>query len=582
MKRILWSVAGLLILDFSLVQGVPAVGIDRPLIGQQRRSEWLLSRIKQHPWLVMTGGAVGVAAATYGVVKFLQARRASAALVPPTTFYVSSSNASETDQVDYQMPELPLFHLQRRNLSGPLLLNPALPIWSVPLLNLGPVPPHINLSVWIPSDSELFRYLPDAVPSELNSVAENKLALVPIGPVRTVIDGEMLLKLYRKSTELKSGFSPRDPSNRLDKKIIFSALNLFDREKPLVKTAIPVNLLSLIESWNKPLQKKQIQKFLRFPCVPASGKKYKAYSGYKNCAEGVIYATRKPGACSVGVQRKIEDRDVFYRLKGPGAEEVSIAAIFDGHGGSGVSDILVKKFVPELARQLVNFLIKNPSSSNSQIKDLIQKGFALCDEELRKRKDLFVQGSTASLVIVLDKRIFVVTLGDSRVLVGFKDPEADLLMSSDHSLGREDERKRVEAEGGKVSDDRLCCSEDCWLGVSRAFGDFLVDGSKPKGLSVIPEIFVLSKDEVEFIVGGSDGFWVSMDDNESMNDDGEVNNFFQMDELMRQVVSRDVEGKETCEACVEAAADWWYHFDEEEDGDGYRDDITLFMFFPNL
>jgi protein phosphatase 2C family protein 2/3 len=87
-------------------------------------------------------------------------------------------------------------------------------------------------------------------------------------------------------------------------------------------------------------------------------------------------------------------------------------------------------------------------------------------------------------------------------------------LTVDHRPSREEERERVEREGGTVEFDML----GGVLAVTRALGDYehTVHG-KLKGLSADPDTIsmILTEDD-EFIVLASDGIWEVIDNNQTI------------------------------------------------------------------
>ncbi|KAK6938333.1 PPM-type phosphatase-like domain [Dillenia turbinata] len=172
---------------------------------------------------------------------------------------------------------------------------------------------------------------------------------------------------------------------------------------------------------------------------------------------------------------------------------VAFFGVFDGHGGS------------RTAEYLKNNLFKNLSSHPDFIKDTksaIVEAFRQTDadyltEDKGQQKDA---GSTASTVLLVENRLIVANVGDSRV-VACRSGSA-IPLSDDHKPDRSDERQRIEEAGGFIM------WAGTWrvggvLAVSRAFGDKQL---KPYVVAE-PEIQEEEIDAVDFIIIASDGLW---------------------------------------------------------------------------
>ena len=83
-------------------------------------------------------------------------------------------------------------------------------------------------------------------------------------------------------------------------------------------------------------------------------KKYVPNYGLVLPPQGFMYASSHKVGVDEGIQKKeTEDRSAYCHLKKKGAGEVSICAVFDGHGGSSVAEVLREQFVPALAKEFL-------------------------------------------------------------------------------------------------------------------------------------------------------------------------------------------------------------------------------------
>jgi len=98
--------------------------------------------------------------------------------------------------------------------------------------------------------------------------------------------------------------------------------------------------------------------------------------------------------------------------------------------------------------------------------------------------------------------ITIANLGDTRAVLLKKAP---VRLSVDHKPDSPEEKKRIEALGFEVKNNRLMGT----LAISRAFGDFNL---KAKGLSSEPFIKSIQADQGDYIVIATDGIWDQITD----------------------------------------------------------------------
>jgi len=176
---------------------------------------------------------------------------------------------------------------------------------------------------------------------------------------------------------------------------------------------------------------------------------------------------------------------------------INFFAVYDGHGGNGVSSFLKQV----LAKHFMDKHVKNPVDKRYifQVYDFIQRS-------LKRTSFGHQSGSTANVVLQYKDNgqdyITVINLGDSRCVI-CRDKFA-LPISIDHKPYKPVERHRIEKLGGKIyydgHDYRI---KD--LSVSRAFGDL---DSTPF-LTHRPDVFKfkIDKRSDKFFVLACDGLW---------------------------------------------------------------------------
>ncbi|CAJ0583619.1 unnamed protein product, partial [Mesorhabditis spiculigera] len=197
-------------------------------------------------------------------------------------------------------------------------------------------------------------------------------------------------------------------------------------------------------------------------------------------------------------------------------ENLSIFAIFDGHGGQFVSDYLEANFAKSIRERLQKFASKRRLSiwqapgAKDPVEEAIITEVLKIDDAISGLDPQFTSmcGSTLISAIVEEKRyVTVVSVGDSRAVACTAEGKAWAL-SRDHKPIDPSERRFIEGAGGFVS----CTPEDVErvqgiLAVSRSFGDTYL---KQLGvLTALPSTIRidLKEKKLRYIIVATDGFW---------------------------------------------------------------------------
>lgn len=215
----------------------------------------------------------------------------------------------------------------------------------------------------------------------------------------------------------------------------------------------------------------------------------------------------------------------------------SFFAVYDGHGGASCADFL--------RDNLHQFIIKQesfPSDPASAIREGFQEAeeFFLeivenaADEAMREAGEVnyegFVDnsGSCAIVILIVDEKVYVANVGDSRAIMSADGGRRCLNLSCDSKPNEERESLRILAHGGKIYQTQTVVPKidgsgnECILGphrvfpgrlsVSRSFGD--IEAKLPKyggNMQVIvatPEIRVFDVDDsMDYIILACDGIF---------------------------------------------------------------------------
>ena len=204
------------------------------------------------------------------------------------------------------------------------------------------------------------------------------------------------------------------------------------------------------------------------------------------------------------------------------SENVIYFAVYDGHGtkglqaAEGLKSEIRKKLYKD--KKLIS-TFKDIKKVESYFKNLYQG----IQKKLAGTNEYDLSGTCSISVLLVDNKMFVINLGDSRCVLGQRKngdenklgEKVGVEMSIDQKPMREDEKLRIIEKGGEVSD-KLAGAPRVYrkndevpgLAVSRSIGDIV---AHEVGVSCEPEIFEKELDSDDhFIVIGSDGVWDAM------------------------------------------------------------------------
>ncbi|KAL1561187.1 protein-serine/threonine phosphatase [Salvia divinorum] len=224
---------------------------------------------------------------------------------------------------------------------------------------------------------------------------------------------------------------------------------------------------------------------------------------------GVSFLTRdKDARISYGYSSfkgKRSTMEDYYeiRISEVQGKMVALFGVYDGHGGFRTAEYLKKNLFTNLGRH-PDFI---KDTKLAIVEAFKQTDTEYLNEEKGQQKDA---GSTASTAVLVQDKIFVANVGDSRVVASRAGSAIPL--SIDHKPDRTDERERIEKAGGFI------VWAGTWrvggvLAVSRAFGDKLL---RPYVVAE-PEIQEEKIDGIDFLIIASDGLWNVLSNKDAVN-----------------------------------------------------------------
>ncbi len=180
-----------------------------------------------------------------------------------------------------------------------------------------------------------------------------------------------------------------------------------------------------------------------------------------------------------GRRESNEDRVDFYKF--PDLENHYMFAVYDGHGGSIVSQIISLRLRDII---IVNLSTYKRTKDINDIVECLYASFAEMDKELTKFINV---GSTACVCIVTETKIICANVGDCRAMAF--DSENFNILNTDHRTCNKEEKNRIYAAGGFVRHGYV----NERLAVTRAFGDFSL---KYGNIPIEHEYILISKPEI--------------------------------------------------------------------------------------
>jgi serine/threonine protein phosphatase PrpC len=180
-------------------------------------------------------------------------------------------------------------------------------------------------------------------------------------------------------------------------------------------------------------------------------------------------------------------------------EDTQFFGVYDGHGGARASSLLALLFPL--------YILAAPEYKSDLTAACHSASMAINEEILRREKDGHCEGgATAVTLLIRGKKAILSNTGDCRaVMVAKRDKVAQVTqLTTDHKASNDQEKQRIEENGGMVLYVKGVARVNGRLAVARAFGD----AELSQLVIADPEVTVheLHRED-EYIVMASDGLW---------------------------------------------------------------------------
>lgn len=179
------------------------------------------------------------------------------------------------------------------------------------------------------------------------------------------------------------------------------------------------------------------------------------------------------------------------------------AGVFDGHGGSNSA---------KLASIKLHKLISNNLDNSVKPLEAIKQAFLDLNDEIHLLK--YDDGTTASVVLINDKDLYIAHVGDSRIII--KDNEGIKQLTKDHKITDLEELARYRSSNWFKTTSKLISTgkikKFSLIAVSRSLGDLSFEDA----ISATPDIDNFKLKGNEKIIIASDGLWNVVNNNEVM------------------------------------------------------------------
>lgn len=193
---------------------------------------------------------------------------------------------------------------------------------------------------------------------------------------------------------------------------------------------------------------------------------------------------------------RIQVRDRFY--------SIPLYGVFDGHGGKRCSEFLIQNLPARIQEGLKKIFVKK--ERQQPLYNFLRTIFVHLGRDFEKIFPL--EGSTAAIALIVERKLLVVNVGDSRVILCSR--KKTVALSADAKLDDERFRKEVLIRGGSTYQQsgitRLKKGDYSGLNMASAVGHPEVESAMNPCAEIV-EINLDELDEHDRVILATDGVW---------------------------------------------------------------------------
>ncbi|CAH8257412.1 unnamed protein product [Arabidopsis lyrata] len=187
-----------------------------------------------------------------------------------------------------------------------------------------------------------------------------------------------------------------------------------------------------------------------------------------------------------------------------GSSKKSFFGVYDGHGGGKAAE-----FVAENLHKHVVEMMENCKEKEEKV-EAFKAAYLRTDRDFLEKG--VVSGACCVTALIQDQEMIVSNLGDCRAVLCRRGVAEAL--TNDHKAGRDDEKERIESQGGYVDIHRGAWRVHGILAVSRSIGD----AHLKKWVVAEPDTRIIElEQDMEFLVLASDGLWDVVSNQEAVD-----------------------------------------------------------------
>jgi PPM family protein phosphatase len=138
---------------------------------------------------------------------------------------------------------------------------------------------------------------------------------------------------------------------------------------------------------------------------------------------------------AIGGRNNLEDRVAARHIRTAGGLELSVAMVADGIGGHNAGEIAAQLALNVVYESLETSPIRNPAQLPQALRRALERANAVVYREALADKSKQGMGTTGTVVVIHDQRLYLAHVGDSRAYL-VRNGRA-IQLTQDHTWGRE-------------------------------------------------------------------------------------------------------------------------------------------------